>query len=245
MYIDLNSSCFRENVQTSNCALLSAAGTASASFYKSLRHINPNNKNLFHTHWRRIIDLSRAPCYIMVIRNPVDRFRSGFRFSKIESAKRKLKRCNSFGPGVTKCIPIKTPNEFLSAYYDSSHRYHADVTELYNRSAQFPMYTKIKAWDSPIKGWNFLTSQVDYLRGYQRVCSTKRIRLICYDRLHKEWANMTNGSILYHVEHRKKIVKIDMSFNHSYLYNLYKSDFQLYDNVCNRKNSFTESNTNT
>lgn len=74
----------------------------------------------------------------------------------------------------------------MRIYFDTSHPYNKYAMELYKNSVRSPTYTRIKAWDSPQGGWNFLTSQIDYLRNHEQYCVRQPIQLICYERLGME-----------------------------------------------------------
>ena len=174
------------------CALLLPAGTGTQSLHdfmetmlgtsarRSLPERSLHPTNVHHLHHVRMTALMSAPrtegkpkCFIMSVRDPVARLKSGFAFLK-----------KGWGPGLNKQVALpsnaaRTYSGFIAAMRDPENADHRFAQGLYWSSVSKPTQAQPLHWDSVLGGHNFLVSQLDYLRGWKAHCRSGELHFMC------------------------------------------------------------------
>ena len=174
------------------CALLLPAGTGTQSLHDFMqtmlgtsaprsfteRSLRPTN--VHHLHHVRMAASMSAPrtegkpkCFIMSLRDPVARLKSGFAFLK-----------KGWGPGLNKQVALpsnaaRTYSGFIAAMRDPENADHRFAQGLYWSSVSKPTQAQPLHWDSVLGGHNFLVSQLDYLRGWKAHCRSGELHFMC------------------------------------------------------------------
>ena len=119
-------------------------------------------------------------CFLMSLRDPAARLRSGFAF---------VSR-HGWGGGLLGQVAVpsaeaKTYHGFVAAMRDPENRDHRFAQAIYWSSVSKPAQREPRRWDSVLGGFNFLVSQFDYLRGWERHCKERgEIHFMCAPRCH-------------------------------------------------------------
>ena len=174
------------------CALLLPAGTGTQSLHdfmetmlgtsarRSLPERSLHPTNVHHLHHVRMTALMSAPrtegkpkCFIMSVRDPVARLKSGFAFLK-----------KGWGPGLNNQVALssnaaRTYSGFIAAMRDPENADHRFAQGLYWSSVSKPTQAQPLHWDSVLGGHNFLVSQLDYLRGWKAHCRSGELHFMC------------------------------------------------------------------
>jgi hypothetical protein len=173
------------------CALLLPAGTGTQSLHDLMTTVMGSARHaqyVHHLHHVRMTawwkenrpghlprighDVTAAPapkCFLMSLRDPAARLRSGFAF---------VSR-HRWGPGLSQQVALpsaaaKTYRGFLAAMRDPENRDHRFAQALYWSSVSKPAQREPRYWDSVLGGHNFLVSQLDYLRGWEKHCGPRK-----------------------------------------------------------------------
>ena len=173
------------------CALLLPAGTGTQSLHdfmqtvlgtsaqqnRSLRERSLHPTNVHHLHHVRMTAWSarrtevKPTCFIMSVRDPVARLKSGLAF---------LLRWgwDSGSAGRVQRVPLPsraatTFHGFVAAMRDPENADHRFVQGLYWSSVSKPAQKEPLHLDSVLGGHNFLVSQLDYLRGWDAHCRSR------------------------------------------------------------------------
>ena len=181
------------------CALLLPAGTGTQSLHDLMTTVLGSARHaqyVHHLHHVRMTawwegnramhlprighNVSAAPapkCFLMSLRDPAARLRSGFAF---------VSR-HGWGPGLSQQVAwpsaaAKTYRGFVAAMRDPGNPDHRFAQALYWSSVSKPAQREPRHWDSVLGGLNFLVSQLDYLRGWEGHCrprSRGEIHFMC------------------------------------------------------------------
>ena len=175
------------------CALLLPGGTGTQSLHdfmqtvlgtsapRSLTERSLRPTNVHHLHHVRMSAWSaprieaKPKCFIMSVRDPVARLKSGFVF---------LSRGGGWGPGLNKQVALsskaaRTYSGFIAAMRDPENADHRFAQGLYWSSVSKPTQAEPLHWDSVLGGHNFLVSQLDYLRGWKAHCRSGELHFMC------------------------------------------------------------------
>ena len=187
------------------CALLLPAGTGTQSLHDLMEKVLGRARQeqyIHHLHhirmtawWKENRERVRDPhlprseagrktpapkCFIMSLRDPAARLRSGFAF---------VSR-HGWGGGLLGLVALpsaeaKTYDGFVAAMRDPENRDHRFAQAIYWSSVSKPAQREPRHWDSVLGGHNFLVSQFDYLRGWERHCTERgEIHFMCAPRRH-------------------------------------------------------------
>lgn len=187
------------------CALLLPAGTGTQSLHDLMTTVMGSARHAQYVHhlhhvrmtawWKENRERGRDPhlprseagrktpapkCFIMSLRDPAARLRSGFAF---------VSR-HGWGGGLLGLVALpsaeaKTYDGFVAAMRDPENRDHRFAQAIYWSSVSKPAQREPRHWDSVLGGYNFLVSQFDYLRGWERHCTERgEIHFMCAPRRH-------------------------------------------------------------
>ena len=132
--------------------------------------------------------LSSAPrCFVMPLRDPVARFRSGLSWAREHA---------TFGPGMS-AAPRPVPRslhrftDFVAAVSDVNHTLHYVAQQMYWNSVSWPSQVTPRKFDSVRGGYNFFTSQLDYLREWDTLVTRchagqAEIHVVCTETLERD-----------------------------------------------------------
>ena len=142
-----------------------------------------NLKYVHHLHHVRMTSWS-APrvrpvpkCFIMSLRDPAARLKSGFAFVERRG----------WGAGLNKQVALpsraaRTYRGFVAAMRDPKNADHRFAMGLYWSSVSKPAQTEPLVYDSVLGGHNFLVSQLDYLHGWKEHCRSGELHFMCAPR---------------------------------------------------------------
>ena len=175
------------------CALLLPAGTGTQSLHDFMQTVlgtsaqrnrsslerSLHRTNVHHLHHVRMTAWSarrtevKPTCFIMSVRDPVARLKSGFAFLK-----------KGWGRGLNKQVALssnaaRTYSGFIAAMRDPENADHRFAQGLYWSSVSKPTQAEPLYWDSVLGGHNFLVSQLDYLRGWKAHCRSGELHFMC------------------------------------------------------------------
>lgn len=169
------------------CMNLAPAGTGSSTLAQQLWRANATLAH--HVHTRRLPVGAAAPsCALMTARDPSERLESAFRFELnpcTRSRDRSLTR--HFG----------SASELVHALSEAQHPKHAQASTLYQRSVFQPQVDP-RHYGDILTGSNFLTAQVDYLRGLD--CARTELHILCTSTLTADWAHLVRRRFVSHRE---------------------------------------------
>ncbi len=168
-----------------SCSNLVPAGTGTASTLAGLRMLVPKlNKSghpWHHDHTLRIGNFPASACFVISLRDPADRMRSGFFYDSAGPGEM-TSLFYPTGPNGTRYF-IKSISHYLAALADLNHPEHASAFRNYLSSVAFPEYRN-RAVRGVVGGNHFLVSQLDYLRDLR--CGTNSVSFVCTERLDED-----------------------------------------------------------
>ena len=165
-------------------ANLAPAGTGTQTVADRLTALVPNSSLTHHNHFLRAGDLSPAGAawFVVSVRDPVRRLQSGFR-SELWAAAQMHGQAS-----MVWATPQRTLAAFVRALRNVSDPSHNAARLVYSRSVAQPEY---KGDQVNAPGSNFLTAQVDYLRGID--CAVG-LHFLCVDEsLDDDWARFVRS----------------------------------------------------
>lgn len=176
------------------CSNLAPAGAGSQSVTDGLTMLQSavlgrTLTSTHHNHFVRYPDLLRInggkppPCVVVPIRDPVSRLASGMRFDVEQCSKHTPLHELSNGQPLT---------ALTARIFNSSEPGHALAMMALRVSKNNPSRLHGRFSVPAYPGNNFLTNQLDYLRGFD--CNTTRLHYICTERLSEGWGVLMRAS---------------------------------------------------
>jgi hypothetical protein len=187
------------------------------------------NGSWHHSHERRIPQLRGTTCYVMSVRDPAERLRSGFYYDRLAWIV------------DTERYFFKSVGQYIRALAEPDHPEHASAMRNYWSSVALPEYRN-QPWSrynrGVVGGNHFLVSQVDYLRSLH--CDLQHVFFVCTETLSSDLSALGNRyGLVAPIKHNNQRIG---SHNKSHLLSeqeatfvrqcLYPWDTALYNSLC-------------
>lgn len=130
---------------------------------------------------------SAPRCFVIPLRDPVARLRSGLAWAHQHT---------TFGPGMGQAprpVPrfLQRFTGFVAAVSDVNHSLHYLAQQMYWNSVSWPTQVSPRKFDAVRSGYNFFTSQLDYLRDWDTLAKRchageAEIHVLCTETLERD-----------------------------------------------------------
>ena len=182
----------RSGVNVRQCANLAVPSAGSSTLHNALAaaaHVPvdkvPRQGIVHHSHAWRAPDLPSAHCFMMTLRDPVERIESAYR-------QEMLHRNSFFFHMYSESRRTTTIDLFIEALTTASHSAHTRLQSMWNASmGPRPNYQSLSGnWsDFMVFGGNgYMVPQADYLRGID--CDHTEFHMLCLPDFVSEWSQL-------------------------------------------------------